>query len=93
MNRNLEELARARLASGETNEELVGWMHSTGCSIIEAIRVLYRVAGLGLGEAKEVVSCHPAWEEEVVASIPLQEEAIAVATQVAKESRSSRQNK
>ena len=78
--------AKARVVVGTSNYELVLWLHSQNLSILDSIKTVRAVREIPLGEAKEIVSSHPAWREAVLAAIPLQEEAIAVVTEMATES-------
>lgn len=52
---------RAATERGATREEIVARLHERGISIIDSMKVLKELYGLSLGEAKAVVTAHPAW--------------------------------
>lgn len=56
---------KARIDSGADRNSLISYLHNEGLSIIEAIKVLKYVYGISLGEAKALVTTHPAWSEEI----------------------------
>jgi len=44
------------------------FLHAEGLSIVESIRVVTERYGLGLGEAKRLVTANPVWAEVVEAT-------------------------
>lgn len=44
------------------------FLHAEGLSIVESIRVVTELYGLGLGEAKRLVTANPVWAEVVEAT-------------------------
>jgi ribosomal protein L7/L12 len=49
-------------------DEAIVFLHAEGLSIIDSIRLLSDRDGLGLGEAKRLVSASPVWAEVVEAT-------------------------
>lgn len=77
MSTSTEQFAEA-LKLGKSKAELIGEMKDRGLSIIEAIKAVREVFGVGLGEAKQLVANHPAYVEIARAADPLHEELIQV---------------
>ncbi len=77
--RDAERTCREALLDGATPEEAVGRLHASGSTIIDAIRAIRGVFSLSLGQAKRLVTEHPAWHAEVVANQPIQDAAEAAA--------------
>jgi len=52
---------REAIAQGASREDIIARLHEDGLWIIEAIKAVRRLYGVGLGEAKQLVSTHPSW--------------------------------
>ena len=70
-----ERICREALRDGATREEILGRLHARGSTIIDAIKAIRAVFSISLGEAKRLVTEHPAWRAEVEANQPLHDEA------------------
>lgn len=63
--------ARWLADKGAPADELIVYLHETGLSIVESIRVLRQTLGIRTGEAKRLVDEHPVWRDDVEANEPL----------------------
>ena len=62
---NMREECQKRLSHGAGPADLILYLHREGITIVESIKALKEIYKLSLGEAKELVTAHPAWAEEV----------------------------
>ena len=69
---------RLEILEGRTQSELIASMKRHGLTIIDAIKAMRELFGVSLGDAKEVVSSHPAYNDSAVASGPLHNEILQV---------------
>lgn len=69
----MEECQR-RVSVGARPDELIVYLRREGITIIETMKVLKEIYKLSLGEAKELVTAHPAWADEVRTADTLHEE-------------------
>ncbi len=60
----------------ESKDEILTAMGEQGLTIMEAIKASMQRFGIGLGEAKSLVTSHPAWKQTADASRPFQDELI-----------------
>ena len=58
------EIYRRRQAEGMSQDAIVADARNQGFSVIDTIKIVRRLYGIGLREAKEVVAAHPAWLPE-----------------------------
>lgn len=65
-----QEMAREGLGT----EEVIIYLRQQRVTIIESIKVLMRIYGFSINDAKHLLSVHPAWKDVVVAAAPLHEE-------------------
>ncbi len=61
---------------GTKNGEILAAMKSGGMTITEAIKASMQIFGIGLAEAKDLVSSHPSWIQTAEAAKPFQEDLI-----------------
>jgi ribosomal protein L7/L12 len=61
---------------GRSSDEILMVMKERGLTITEAIKTSMQLFGIGLGDAKSLVSSHPSWHQTVVAAKPFQDELI-----------------
>lgn len=76
---HLENACKAKLQAGTTLDEVIVDLHDQGLSILDTIKVIRQVGKMSLGEAKQVVSNHTAWQHIVKANAALHDEAEAAA--------------
>ena len=50
-------------AAGKSNDDLVAFLRTQGCSKVESMAIVARACGVGLGEAKEIVHLSKAWAD------------------------------
>jgi ribosomal protein L7/L12 len=67
----IEKMCRDAIGRGASLDEVVQILHSRGASILASIKAIRAVYSISLGEAKQVVSRHPAWRAVVRANEPL----------------------
>lgn len=68
MNNDLEttiEECRKRVNQGASSEDIVLYLHDRGITITESMKVLKEIYNLPLGKAKELVTAHPIWANQV----------------------------
>ena len=58
---------------GRSSDEILIVMKERGLTIAEAIKTSMRLFGIGLGEAKSLVSSHPSWNQAAEAAKPFQD--------------------
>ena len=56
---------KGRVSRGASREELILYLHDQGLTIVETMRILKETYKLSLGKAKEIVTAHPVWANEV----------------------------
>ena len=66
--------ARARLAEGMTVPDLVKHLHDRGLTIVDSAAVIRFACQTTLGQAKDIVTVHPVWENLVQMTEPLHDE-------------------
>lgn len=76
---HLEEICESKLQAGATLDDVLGYLHTQGVGILEAIKVIRNAAHISLGEAKQLVSCHRLWRSLVEANQTLHDEIEAAA--------------
>ena len=59
-----------------SSDEILMVMKERGLTITEAIKTSMQLFGIGLGEAKSLVSSHPSWHQTAEAAKPFQDELI-----------------
>ncbi|HET8669751.1 MAG TPA: hypothetical protein VFM05_03720 [Candidatus Saccharimonadales bacterium] len=77
MKRDLESMMKEcqkRASRGASSEDLILYLRREGITIVESMKVLKEIYKLSLGEAKELVTAHPAWADEVRSANILHEE-------------------
>ncbi len=62
----------------EYQSRFIRTLHDQGLTIIESMKAVMTEFGVGLGEAKILVTSHEAWAGVVAEHGPLHEEAIAL---------------
>jgi ribosomal protein L7/L12 len=67
-----------RVSQGEPRDDVIASLHADGLSIIESIKAVRTLYGVGLGDAKQIVTAHPVWAEVVRNTQPLHEKMIKV---------------
>ena len=63
---------------GAGRDEILNAMKTRDLTIIEAIKASMQLFGVGLGDAKAIVTSHPAWSPIARAAIPLHDAIIQV---------------
>jgi ribosomal protein L7/L12 len=58
---------------GKSSGEILTAMKERGLTITEAIKASMQLFGIGLGEAKSLVTSHPSWSQTAEAAKPFQE--------------------
>jgi ribosomal protein L7/L12 len=61
---------------GKSSGEILTAMKERGLTITEAIKASMQLFGIGLGDAKSLVSSHPAWNQTAEAAKPFQDDLI-----------------
>jgi ribosomal protein L7/L12 len=61
---------------GSSTDEILRAMKDRGLTIIQAIKASMQLFGIGLGDAKSLVSCHPSWNPTAEAAQPFQDDLI-----------------
>jgi ribosomal protein L7/L12 len=61
---------------GRSSDEILVVMKQRGLTITEAIKTSMQLFGIGLGEAKSLVSSHPVWKQTAEAAKPFQDDLI-----------------
>jgi ribosomal protein L7/L12 len=74
---HLEKVCEQKLQAGVTLDDVIEYLHVQGISILDAIKVVRNAGGMPLGDAKQVVSCHAAWQNIVKANEALHDESEA----------------
>lgn len=62
---NMIEECQKRVSHGASREDLILYLHHEGITIVDSMKVLKEIYKISLGEAKEIVTAHPAWTDEV----------------------------
>lgn len=89
MNRSYEELegtAKRLIDQGMSDQELVSRLHDLGASILDSMKIIRSVRRISLGVAKEIVTGHPVWQQDVSAAEALHDEAEEAVKQAGGES-------
>ena len=60
-----------KIDSGKKQNEIIEYLHDSGVTIIESIKIVMSLYQLSLGEAKSVVASHPIWRGVAEAARPL----------------------
>ncbi|MCP4108924.1 MAG: hypothetical protein GY749_25825 [Desulfobacteraceae bacterium] len=63
-----------KLNSGVSRNDIIEFLHDSGLTIIESMKLVMSLYNISLGEAKFIVARHPVWENVVKAAEPLHEE-------------------
>ena len=71
-------LFATEVANGASLEEALALLRSQGATPVDAIKAIYTVQGVSLGEAKQLFTRSPAWAREVQAGDALHEEITAL---------------
>ncbi len=74
---HLEKVCEQKLQAGVPLNDVIEYLHVQGVSILDAIKVVRNAGGIPLGDAKQVVSCHAAWQSIVKANEALHDESEA----------------
>ena len=61
---------------GRSSAEILTVMKERGLTITEAIKASMQLFGIGLGDAKSLVSSHPSWNQTAEAAKPFQDDLI-----------------
>ena len=61
---------------GSSTDEILRAMRDRGLTIIQAIKASMQLFGIGLGDAKSLVSSHPSWNQTAEAARPFQDDLI-----------------
>ncbi len=77
---------RSEMSDGRTQSDVIASMKRRGFTIIDAIKATRELFGVSLGDAKELVASHPAYNAVAVASAPLHNEILQVFEDCAKNS-------
>ena len=73
----LEKVCEKKLRAGGALDDVIEYLHAQGVSILDAIKVVRNASGMSLGDAKQAVSCHAAWQSMVKANEALHDESEA----------------
>lgn len=71
---NMLEECKKSVSDGGSREDLILHLHREGFTIVESMKILKEVYKLSLGEAKELVTSHSVWADEVRSADILHEE-------------------
>jgi hypothetical protein len=74
---HLEKVCEKKLRTGGTLDDVIEYLHVQGVSILDAIKVVRNASGMSLGDAKQAVSCHAAWQTIAKANEALHDESEA----------------
>lgn len=74
MNENIRHSAVAMRDTGSRPEDVIKFLHASGCTPMESIKVLMETFSIGLGEAKVVVSSAPCFKDATAAAAELHDE-------------------
>jgi ribosomal protein L7/L12 len=55
---------QSRAAGGASQEAVIRYLHDKGFSILDCMKIVKKVYGIGLNEAKTRVTAHPSWRLE-----------------------------
>jgi ribosomal protein L7/L12 len=58
--------------------DFVAQKHAQGLTIVATMKAVCENFGIGLADAKQIVTAQPCWQRVVAASIPLQEQALEI---------------
>ena len=61
---------------GRSRDEILRVMRARGLTITQAIKASMQLFGIGLGDAKLLVSSHPSWNQTAEAAKPFQDDLI-----------------
>jgi hypothetical protein len=61
---------------GKSSDEILVVMKERGLTITEAIKASMQLFGIGLGDAKSLVTSHSSWNQTAAAAKPFQDELI-----------------
>ena len=70
-----DSLAKLR-CGGQGSDEVLTAMKHQGLTGAEAIKAVMQLFGIGLGDAKTLVTSHPSWQAESQATGPFQDDLI-----------------
>ena len=73
----IEEAYRTALASGKSDEEILGYLHRLGATPVEVIKAIYIVKGVSLGQAKSILGNSQSWSKETKAADNLHQEVLS----------------
>ena len=73
MNESIRHSAAAMREAGSSPEAVVNFLHASGCTPMESIKIVREVFGVALGEAKALVSSHPSFKDVAAAADELHE--------------------
>jgi|SRR5580704_18279677 hypothetical protein len=78
---------RQAITEGKSHEEVIGLMRQRDLSIVWAVRVLTVLYKVGLADAKDAVTSHPAYRQIAAAAEPLHDELVEFMAKIAKDNR------
>jgi phage terminase large subunit-like protein len=61
---------------GKSSEDIIESLHASGLTITESMKIIMELFKISLGEAKMMVTGHPAWNNVVNAASPLHDDLI-----------------
>lgn len=62
---NIRQIVAEKIVSGETQSTILTYLKDQNVSIIEAVKIVRSEYKINLGDAKQIVTAHPAWREVV----------------------------
>ncbi len=71
---NLKLECLQKIKEGESQESVIEFLHLSGMTIMESIKITMSVYNISLGEAKSIVAGHSIWNDVISAANPLHED-------------------
>jgi hypothetical protein len=76
MDNDLKKTVSAMVERGSKAEDVITFLHSSGCTITESIKMIMEHFSMRLAEAKRLVASQPCWKDVVAAADVLHEETL-----------------
>jgi hypothetical protein len=76
MDNDLKNTVAAMIERGSKAEDVIAFLHSSGCTIAESIKAVMERFSLPLADAKRLVASQPCWKDVTAAADVLHEETL-----------------
>jgi hypothetical protein len=73
----IKKRCQKEVRNGKNKEEIIEFLHISGLTITESMKIIKDIYKISLGEAKAMVAGHPIWNNVVDAAKPLQNDLIS----------------